>query len=92
MKPDKSLDEALFRSHSATEKANQAQHQLYKMRAADEKQGSVPPASPLAELHESPKNLIQSWQTLRQLDADLANKKAADATKKDKNNSNPANK
>jgi hypothetical protein len=90
MKPDKSLDEALFRSHSATEKANQAQHQLYNMRTADEKQGTVPPASPPAELHESPKNLIQSWQTLRKLDEELADKKAADATKK--NNSNSTNK
>ncbi|MHC2993130.1 hypothetical protein OB13_16665 [Pontibacter sp. HJ8] len=90
MEPDKSLDEALFRSHSATEKANQAQHQLYNLRAPNEKQGTAPPASPQAELHESPKNLIQSWQTLRKLDADLASKKAADAMKK--NNSNSLNK
>ncbi|MBF8965737.1 hypothetical protein I0P70_20965 [Pontibacter sp. FD36] len=71
--PDKTLKEALFRSHQATEKANQAQDKLYNMstgQQAGETQGNSIP-----ELHESPRNLLQSWDTLRQLDEALEDKK-----------------
>jgi hypothetical protein len=74
MEPDKAFNEALFRSRSATEKANQAQNQLYNMGTAPQHQDVNPSSSPQPELNESPRNLMQSWHTLRKLDEDLAEK------------------
>lgn len=70
MEPDKAFNEALFRSHPATEKANQAQSQLYSMGTAPQH----PHTNPSGELNESSRNLMQSWHTLRKLDEDLAEK------------------
>ncbi|MDX5420448.1 MAG: hypothetical protein LPK09_14630 [Hymenobacteraceae bacterium] len=74
MEPDKSLKEALLRSHQATEKANQAQHQLYNMGTGSENPNPDQPDAHQPKLHETPRNLIQSWDTLRQMDEELANK------------------
>lgn len=73
MEPNKSLNEAQFRSHQATEKANQAQHQLYNMSTGASGQ-QAEQSQPT--LHESPRNLLQSWDTLRQLDQNLAAKES----------------
>ncbi|MCP2043498.1 hypothetical protein [Pontibacter sp. HSC-36F09] len=71
--PDKNLNEALFRSHQATEKDNQAQSELHSMSTGQQK-GEQPDALQ-PKLHETPRNLLQSWDTLRQMDMDLADKK-----------------
>lgn len=80
MKADKALKEALFRSHQATEKANQAQSELYNMGADAESQDAAKSATAQPKLNETPRNVLQSWDTLRQLDEELESKK----TKKDK--------
>ena len=72
-KPDKTLNEALFRSHQATEKDNQAQSELHNLSTGQQKEEQ--PGSGTPPLHESPRNLLQSWDTLRQLDEALADKK-----------------
>ncbi|MDX5418977.1 MAG: hypothetical protein LPK09_07160 [Hymenobacteraceae bacterium] len=87
MEPDKSLKEALLRSHQATEKANQAQHQLYNIGTGAENPTHAQPEEHQRKLHETPRNLIQSWDTLRQLDEELANKKTDE-----KDNENSKNK
>jgi len=75
MEPDKAFNEALFRSHPATEKANQAQSQLYNMGTASQQPHPTNPSGALhPELNESSRNLMQSWHTLRKLDEDLAEK------------------
>ncbi|MBD1396763.1 hypothetical protein H9Q13_06260 [Pontibacter sp. JH31] len=80
MEPDKSLKEALLRSHQATEKANQEQHMLYNMGTGADNPNPDQANAHQPKLHETPRNLIQSWDTLRQLDEELANKKAANKT------------
>ncbi len=72
----------MFRSHQSTEKANQEQHQLHNLGNAAGKSHDIQTNSPQAELHESPRNLLESWHTLRELDADLSEKKPEDAAKK----------
>lgn len=83
MEPDKSLQEALFRSHQATEKSNQEQSKLYNM--AGDSQSNEPQKAdmPQPELHETPRNLLQSWDTLRQMDEELEAKKAKNKRKTD---------
>ncbi|WP_299702930.1 hypothetical protein [uncultured Pontibacter sp.] len=76
MEPDKSLEEALFRSHQATEKSNQAQSKLYNMGSGPENPEAHQSAASQPELHETPRNLLQSWDTLRQLDEELEAKKS----------------
>lgn len=71
--PDKNLNEALFRSHQATEQNNQAQSELHNMRTGQQMNPQHENAIP--ELRESPRHLLQSWDTLRQLDEALADKK-----------------
>ncbi|MBX0332759.1 hypothetical protein K3G39_05875 [Pontibacter sp. HSC-14F20] len=71
--PDKTLNEALFRSHQATDKDNQAQSKLYNMSTGQQNEEQHDNARP--KLHETPRNLLQSWDTLRQMDMDLAEKK-----------------
>ena len=73
MEPDKTLNEALLRSHQATEKENQAQSELQNMSTGQQKEEQSNSGTP--PLHESPRNLLQSWDTLRQLDKALADKK-----------------
>ncbi|PVY43242.1 hypothetical protein [Pontibacter virosus] len=71
--PDKNLNDALFRSHLATEKDNHDQSELYNMSTGQHKGEQHENAVP--ELRESPRHLLQSWDTLRQLDEALADKK-----------------
>jgi hypothetical protein len=71
MKPNKSREEALFRSNQATEKANQEQSKLYNMGSDPEDRETQQSAASRPQLHESPHNLLQSWDTLRQLDEEL---------------------
>ena len=73
--PDKNLNEALFRSHQATEKDNQAQSKLHSLKTAPENSNTQQPDASQPKLHETPRNLLQSWDTLRQLDEALADKK-----------------
>lgn len=89
MEPDKSLQEALLRSHQATEKANQSQHKLQHM-ASDKPQHTPEQATKAQpELHETPHNLLQSWDTLRKLDEELA-RKEAENKKNDKSDKDSA--
>jgi hypothetical protein len=81
MQPDKSLQEALLRSHQATEKANQAQHQLYSLGTGAENPAPEQTGTHQPKLHETSRNLIQSWDTLRQLDKDLAEKQSESSDK-----------
>jgi hypothetical protein len=76
MKPDKSMEEALLRSHQATEKANQEQSKLHNMSNASENPEAQQSDASQPKLHETPRNLIQSWDTLRQMDEELEAKKA----------------
>lgn len=75
MEPDKSMEEALFRSHQATEKANQDQSKLYDMGSASGNPDAQNSEEPQPKLHETPRNVLQSWDTLRQLDEELEAKK-----------------
>jgi hypothetical protein len=81
MEPDKSLQDALLRSHLATDEANQDQHQLHHMAAGS---GEKHIAKPQPELHETPHNLLKSWDTLRKMDEELARKEANAASKTQK--------
>ncbi|PKV63394.1 hypothetical protein [Pontibacter ramchanderi] len=76
--PDKNLNEALFRSHQATEKENQAQSKLHNLSTGQQEEQ---PDNATPPLHESPRNLLQSWDTLRQLDEALADKKTTHDSK-----------
>ncbi|MDO6389989.1 hypothetical protein Q4E40_07615 [Pontibacter sp. BT731] len=73
--PDKNLNEALFRSHQASEQNSQAQNELHNMKTAPEHPNTQQLDASQPKLHETPRNLLQSWDTLRQLDKALANKK-----------------
>jgi hypothetical protein len=81
MKPDKSLEEALFRSHQATEESNQEQSKLYNMGSGPENPEAQQSTTSQPELRETPRNLLQSWDTLRQLDEELADKQSAGSDK-----------
>ena len=86
MKPDKSLKEALFRSHQATEKSSQEQSNLSNMASGSENPEAQQSAAPQPELRETPRNLLQSWDTLRQLDEELADKQSAVSEKRSNEN------
>lgn len=85
MEADKSLQDALLRSHQATDEANQDQHQLHHMAANT---GEKHTAKPQPELHETPHNLLKSWDTLRKLDEELAREEANAESKAQKPNNN----
>lgn len=73
MEPDKNLQEALLRSHQATDKYSQGQSQLKKLASQPGNNASQDQTQP--ELHEKPSYLLKSWDTLRQLDQALVNRK-----------------
>ena len=78
MKTDKSRKEAVLRAQQSTEKVMQAQEKLLHLKEQNsslaEQSGSADPP----QLHESPRNLMQSWHNLRSLDQDLAENRYSD--------------
>ncbi|WP_439880218.1 hypothetical protein ACSX1A_13755 [Pontibacter sp. MBLB2868] len=72
MKTEKAKEEAILRAYQTTEEANQTQEELLHMK----EQAKL--SSDKSQLNESPTNVMRSWQHLRNLDQDLAEKKYSD--------------